>query len=196
MTASCTRTEAARLPAEERRRQLVEMGLKVLVELPIHELSLDRVATEAGLSRSLLFHYFPSKSAYYAAVVEAAAGLMLEAVGVATSGPPEERLAVTIGRYLDFVVRHRERYRALVRHAGGADPAVSQILDDVRDELAARLLAAAGLRSSKARAAAARAWIATAEELVLGSGTAVLGRARTDATLIEAFHWMQERFSR
>ena len=57
---------------EQRRRQLVGIGLRKFVERPVQELSLDEVAMEAGVSRGLLFHYFPTKTDYHRAVVEAA----------------------------------------------------------------------------------------------------------------------------
>ena len=49
-----------RLSASDRRRQLVSIGLAKIVETPIQDLSLDDVAAEAGISRGLLFHYFPT----------------------------------------------------------------------------------------------------------------------------------------
>lgn len=49
-----------RLKPEERRTQLINIGLRLLVDRPIHEMSIDEVAAEAGISRGLLFHYFPS----------------------------------------------------------------------------------------------------------------------------------------
>ena len=45
-----------RLTQDERRRQLLGIGLRMLVEKPIQDLSLDAVAAVAGISRGLLFH--------------------------------------------------------------------------------------------------------------------------------------------
>ena len=50
---------------QDRRRQLVGIGLQKFAERPGFELSLDEVAAAAGVSRGLLFHYFPSKTAYH-----------------------------------------------------------------------------------------------------------------------------------
>src|SRR5438552_2680868 len=65
-------TGRVRMTPEDRRRQLVGIGLRKFVERPVQELSLDEVAAEAGVSRGLLFHYFPTKTDYHRAVVEAA----------------------------------------------------------------------------------------------------------------------------
>ena len=43
-----------RLTQDERRRQLLGIGLKMLTERPIQDVALDAVAEEAGISRGLL----------------------------------------------------------------------------------------------------------------------------------------------
>ena len=44
----------------------------MIIETPIQDLSLDQVAVEAGISRGLLFHYFPTKTDFYLACIAAA----------------------------------------------------------------------------------------------------------------------------
>jgi AcrR family transcriptional regulator len=112
----------ARLTAEERRKQLIGIGLRQLTERPIHELSLDEIGAEAGISRGLLFHYFPTKRDYYTAVVQAAANRLVRQTEPDPAAPPAEQLAQTLDAYLAFVERRRVPYLALFRGAaGGAD---------------------------------------------------------------------------
>ncbi len=66
-----------RFTADDRRKQLIRIGLMMLRTRPIHELSIDDVAGEAGISRGLLFHYFPSKRDFYVAVISAAGRRLL-----------------------------------------------------------------------------------------------------------------------
>src|SRR6266545_3389973 len=61
MLNSVSETTRRRLSADDRRRQLVGIGLQMLTTQPIHQLSIDAVAEQAGISRGLLFHYFPTK---------------------------------------------------------------------------------------------------------------------------------------
>nr|MCU0297738.1 TetR/AcrR family transcriptional regulator [Candidatus Nanopelagicales bacterium] len=67
-----TRSATARMAPEDRRRQLIGVGLRMLTERPIQAVSVDAVAAEVGISRGLLFHYFPTKTDYYDAVLDAA----------------------------------------------------------------------------------------------------------------------------
>ena len=67
-----------RRSADDRRAQLVQIGLELLPTTPVQELTIDEVARRAGISRSLLFHYFATKRDYYTAVTRAAADLMWE----------------------------------------------------------------------------------------------------------------------
>src|SRR3712207_9190588 len=64
--------------AGDRRAQLVQIGLDLLPTTPVQELTIDEVARRAGISRSLLFHYFATKRDYYTAVTRAAADVLLE----------------------------------------------------------------------------------------------------------------------
>ena len=68
-----------RRTADDRRAQLVQIGLELLPTTPVQELTIDEVARRAGISRSLLFHYFATKREYYTAVTRAAADLLLRA---------------------------------------------------------------------------------------------------------------------
>ena len=103
-----------RLTQDERRRQLLGIGLRMLVERPIQELSVDAVAAEAGISRGLLFHYFPTKGDFHDAVIGAAVRRVLRNTAPDDDAPPEVALAQFVRRYLEQVGRRREFYLALV----------------------------------------------------------------------------------
>ena len=74
-----------RLSADDRRRQLVGIGLSRIVDTPIQDLSLDAVAAEAGISRGLLFHYFPTKTDFYLACIAAAGRRILRTTAPSSS---------------------------------------------------------------------------------------------------------------
>jgi AcrR family transcriptional regulator len=170
---------AQRRSGDDRRRQLVGIGLRLLTSTPIHEMSLDQVAAEAGISRSLLFHYFPTKRDYYAAVVRAACRRILRAVDEAREADPRPVHGVVDG-LLSFIERRREPYVAFVRGAAGGDAWVLEVYEDMRTRLVDRTLAAlaAARRDSPDGAAAfenadallrmaVRGWLALTEEMAL-----------------------------
>src|SRR6476660_9881317 len=109
-----------RLSADERRRQLVGIGLAKIVETPIQDLSMDDIATEAGISRGLLFHYFPTKTDFYLACIAAAGSRLM----------------------IEQIERRRRFYLALVHGHGVADPRVSEVMDSVRDGSTERVMTA------------------------------------------------------
>lgn len=102
-----------RLSQDERRRQLLGIGLRMLVEKPIQDLSLDAVAAEAGISRGLLFHYFPTKTDYYDAVIGAAMRRVLRNIAPDADAPPDDALRQFVERFYAQIERRREFYLAL-----------------------------------------------------------------------------------
>lgn len=167
----------ARLSAEDRRRQLIGIGLRLLVSRPIHELSIDEVAAEAGISRGLLFHYFPTKRDYYIAVVQAAGQRMLKHARLPEEGAPAERLyAATLG-FVSFVQRRRANYVALVRAGAGGDDRVLEVFEGIRATLTERVLEAYGASAdaSPMERLTARGWLAMVEEMALEADDEVDG---------------------
>ena len=75
-----------RLDVDERRQQLLERGAELFTTHPYDELSMSKIAAEVGISKALLYHYFPSKQAYFEATLSAwaatvSAGLTAADVG-------------------------------------------------------------------------------------------------------------------
>ncbi|MCK1798942.1 TetR/AcrR family transcriptional regulator [Streptomyces sp. XM4193] len=169
MPAEPARTRT-RLSADERRRQLIGIGLRLLVDRPIHELSIDEVAAEAGISRGLLFRYFPTKRDYYYAVVEAAGRRLLKHAKAPETGTSRERVRGIVTGFVSFVQRRRTNYVALVRVAAGGDPLVLKVFEGHRRTIAERVLAAAEQeRPTALTSLAVRGWLAMAEEMAVES---------------------------
>ena len=55
-----------RMLVDDRRRQLLELGAELFATHSYSELSMARIAREAGISKALLYHYFPSKQRFFA----------------------------------------------------------------------------------------------------------------------------------
>jgi AcrR family transcriptional regulator len=155
-----------RRSADDRRAQLVQIGLELLPTTPVQELTIDEVARRAGISRSLLFHYFATKREYYTAVTRAAADLMLEHLLPAPDTPREEQVAGMLDRYVGWVETFRESHLAFVRGAAGGDPWVAEVYEDTRGRLVAVALEALDLPDDAQHRQLVLAWFAFTEDLV------------------------------
>jgi AcrR family transcriptional regulator len=93
MFAVATRTRAARLDPQARRAQLIELGLRMLSSDSPDRVPVDEIAEAAGISRGLLFHYFPTKRDYYTAVVQAAADRLVRQTEPDPEAAPGDQLA-------------------------------------------------------------------------------------------------------
>jgi AcrR family transcriptional regulator len=157
-----------RLDVDERRRQLLELGAELFARHGYEELSMARIAREAGISKALLYHYFPSKQAYFAATLEQAASELAQATEPDPTRPPVEQLSASLDAYLAWVERHMGAYDKLIRSVG-AVPEVREIVERVRDETAARILSgiAPGREPGPPLRAAVRGWLWFMDGVVL-----------------------------
>jgi AcrR family transcriptional regulator len=181
------------MSAQDRRRQLTDIGLDLLKERPIQEVPLDEVADRAGISRTLVFHYFPTKSDFYAAVVEAAGQRLLSGRRAASGDTPRERVRSLIGGYLRLVESSRDVYVRLVRGAAGGDPAVLAILDELRWALVPTWLEAAGMTAEgsgepdAATRLIVRGWLVGLEEVAMVWDPAQVSQQELVDRLVDSF---------
>ncbi len=181
----------SRLSAPERRAQLTEIGLELLQSRPIHELALDEVADQAGISRTLVFHYFPTKSDFYAAVVERAGQRLLSGRRPASGETPRARVRSLIDGYLRLVEETRDVYVRVVRGAAGGDAAVIATIDDLRTALIPTWIDAAGWPADKCEdpllVLLVRGWLVGLEEVALAWDPAEVDRDALTESLADSF---------
>lgn len=134
------RTAYRRLGVDERRRRLLDLGTDLFARHQYDELSMSRIARAAGISKALLYHYFPSKQAYFAATLEQAAAELADLLEPDPRRPPAEQLAESVDAFLGWVDRHADAYAKLIRSVG-AVPEVRELVERVRSETADRILA-------------------------------------------------------
>jgi AcrR family transcriptional regulator len=153
-----------RLSPDDRRRQLLGIGLRMLVDKPIQDLSLDAVASEAGISRSLLFHYFPTKTDYYDAVIGAAVRRVLRNIGPDEAIDAHTALRDFIKRFYAQIERRRTFYLALV-FGNGTLSLGSEGVESLRMTAARRVVDALGHDHSVLPAV--HGWMAYVEDRAL-----------------------------
>jgi AcrR family transcriptional regulator len=128
-----------RLDVDERRRQLLERGAELFTSHPYEELSMSRIAREVGISKALLYHYFPSKQAYFEATLSAWAEQLRERTEPDPELPPVEQLASSLDAFLALVEENAVAYRNLMQSAAGVAE-IRDLIEEVRRKTAQRIL--------------------------------------------------------
>ncbi|NED20085.1 TetR/AcrR family transcriptional regulator [Streptomyces sp. SID9913] len=116
-----------RLSTAERREQLLSVGARLFSDRPYDEVWIEQVAEIAGVSRGLLYHYFPTKRDFFAAVVERESERMLRMTAAVPGVPVREQLAAGLATYLEYVREHAHGYRAFHRADAAGDVAVRRV---------------------------------------------------------------------
>ncbi|HEY6780596.1 MAG TPA: TetR/AcrR family transcriptional regulator [Thermoleophilaceae bacterium] len=132
-----------RLQVDERRRQLLELGAELFSRHAIDELSMARIAREAGISKALLYHYFPSKQDFFVATLALGAEELRDLTEPPADLPPQEALAHSLDAFLAWIEAHDVAYRKLLESAGSV-PEVGALIDEVRNRTSSRILEGLG----------------------------------------------------
>ncbi len=117
-----------RLDRDARREQLIDAAVTVVAEHGHAGLSLDRVAERSGVTRGLIYHYFPrGRRDLFLAAVDRAGRELTEGWLTDTETPLEERLAANFSRFFEHALAPSEIW-LVHRQAGLAgDPEVDRI---------------------------------------------------------------------
>jgi AcrR family transcriptional regulator len=155
-----------RLSVEQRRTQLLTAALSLFAHHAPEEVSLDDVAEAAGVSRPLVYRYFPGgKQQLYEAALRSAADRLELCFAEPAQGPPTERLARVLDRYLRFVDEHDAGFSALLQGGSVAETSrTTAIVDEVRRAAAEQILVHLGVPDPGPRLRMmVRTWIAAVE---------------------------------
>lgn len=131
-----------RLSPADRRNELLTLGAEVFGQRPYDEVRIDEIAERAGVSRALMYHYFPDKRAFFAAVVRAEGDRLFEA----TNTPPQpgqslfDQLREGVLAYLRYDDDHPHGAWAAYVGMGRSDPVLRGIEDIDNDRQAERIL--------------------------------------------------------
>jgi AcrR family transcriptional regulator len=104
-----------RLQVDERRRQLLEAGTRLFAEHAFEEISMRQIADAAGVSKALVYHYFPSKTALFRAAVEEATAELEELVAPTGEGTAFEQLERTLDAYLRWIEQNGQAWARFIQ---------------------------------------------------------------------------------
>jgi AcrR family transcriptional regulator len=158
-----SRAPRDRLPVDERRAQLVSIGLALFTEQPYDEVSIDEVARRVGISKGLLYHYFSTKKQFYIACVRAAAREMQELTEPPPGGSVDE-LRTSLDAYLDYIEKRAIGYRTVLRASAAHEPELFELVETIRLAMIERILKGLGMTEPPALLRTAlRGWLGFVE---------------------------------
>lgn len=176
----------SRLSSKDRREQLTRAAMQELAAHGYAQLTLEGIALRAGVTRNLLYHYFPRRKedAFLAALRMAAD----EINGSWTTDdriPLEERLATNFGTFVEQATTPSLAWQCLRQARGSSVPEAVAVCDGVYDEvvIAMSLNHFGTATPSPLQASALRAYAVFAEELLERTRTEQLDLDTTAAVL-------------
>lgn len=159
-----------RLSVEQRRAQLLDAALTLFAHRAPDDVTPEDVAAAAGVSRPLVYRYFPGgKQQLYETALRSSADELERCFAESPTGPPTERLKRVLGRYLAFVDQHDAGFSALLRGGSVCDTSrTTSIVDEVRRVAAEQILLHLGAERPGPRLRMlVRTWIAAVESASL-----------------------------
>lgn len=129
-----------RMGTDERRQQLLQVGAALFAERPYAEVWVEQVAERAGVSRGLLYHYFPTKRDFLLGIVAAESERLQQFIDAHQDLPPREQLSLAVDAYLAYAAGHPHGFRALHR-AAESDAEVQAIKEEYLARTERRIVA-------------------------------------------------------
>jgi AcrR family transcriptional regulator len=151
------------MSVEARREQLLAIGAELFASAPYDEVWIEEVADRAGISRGLLYHYFPNKREFLLSVVRHECERILELTDTDESLPLDQRVDNALEAFLGFVEGHEASFRLLNMGKLSADEAIREVVDScekVQQERILRGLQLAGVAVVELTGVVVRAWFA------------------------------------
>ena len=120
-----------RLPADQRRQQLLDVACDLFARTGFHDTSMDDIAEAAGVTKPVLYQHFPSKRALYVELLEDTGRRLLDRLAEATSRATSGRERVEAGfrAYFQFAVGDRSSFRLLFGASIRSDPEFARTVD-------------------------------------------------------------------
>jgi AcrR family transcriptional regulator len=117
-----------RLPPAERREQLIDSALAIAAQEGYENLAFEKVANRAGVTRNLVYHYFPGGRQELLEAAVHRAGEQLSSGWVTDSKIPlAERLAANLNRMMDHAAEPTDAWQLYRQGRGTVDPKLLEI---------------------------------------------------------------------
>jgi AcrR family transcriptional regulator len=127
-----------RLPAHERREQLLSVAVRVFAERGYHSTSMNDVAEAAGVTKPVLYQHFASKRELYKELLGEIGGQLRDTIAKATADAegPRQQIERGFAAYFRFVADHNDAFRVLFGAGTRRDEEFAEEARQVEDSLA------------------------------------------------------------
>lgn len=133
------RPYAARMPAEERKEQLLDAALRIIVRDGYDKVSVDAIAREAEVTRPVVYGMFDGLGSLLSALLDRhsarALGQMEDALAQADLGNPEEFLTSAAAGLMHRVMADPVTWRPILLADQGTPPAVRERIEAGRENV-------------------------------------------------------------
>ena len=122
----------SRLDPEQRREQILDAANALFAERAYDEVSIEDIASAAGVTRGLVHHYFGGRKEVYIALLERLGARREDELRPPAGRSARARVADTVSRWLDWTEANRTIWLATIAHGEDiADPDVRQVVADL-----------------------------------------------------------------
>jgi AcrR family transcriptional regulator len=123
-----------RLPREQRRQAILRAARAELLSRGYGELTMERVARAAGVSKALVYDHFAHRRELYLAILADEQVRLVQRLAPALAGPDREaRVRSSVRAFLELVAEYGDGYAELFRNPIAHDPELAVELQRVRD---------------------------------------------------------------
>ncbi|MGD9998540.1 MAG: TetR/AcrR family transcriptional regulator [Ilumatobacteraceae bacterium] len=132
---------STRLPAGERRDQILEVAVQVFARRGYHGTSMNDVADAAGVTKPVLYQHFESKQALYLALIDDVGDRMSTAIAKATAGAVNGKTQTELGfqAYFRWVAEDHDAFLLLFATQANRDAAATRAIRKITDDAAAAI---------------------------------------------------------
>ena len=135
------RAVTTRLPAAERREQLLQVALETFAAKGFHETSMNEVAEAAGVTKPVLYQHFASKKALYNELVDEMGARLERAIfeAATNAGGPRQQVEAGFRAYFGWAIAQGSAFRVLFSDRSRADSELAEAVSRVESVVADRV---------------------------------------------------------
>jgi AcrR family transcriptional regulator len=130
----------SRLKPQQRREQLLDTAAAMFAQKPYEDVMVEDIVVRARVSRSTLYHYFPTKRDLYVAIFKRSSNRLLARANPDPQLPLAEQLATGLEAHIQYFVDHPCDAITINRGALSDDPAIQAIITEELNVIGQRLI--------------------------------------------------------